>query len=814
MKFDLKRLRSYQVELITFFLVFIFLLILMSDMSFKGLRPGGVDVIGSKGKTQQLREFQEKTGETALWNPPLFSGMPYYHRIGGRVFSLDTFFNNVLGKILYLYIWLYLLGFIGMYYLLREFKISFWAAVICSLSYILIPYYMSMLSIGHFAKFRPVLYMPIVTYFFVSFLNKGKLLRLSFFILVFSIQIRTQHYQIIFYQIILLLFLGVFYLVKQVKVNKKTALLRFVGTVFSSVIIFLMVAQPLLVTRDYTPYSIRGGTGDDKSTGLSSDYATKWSLNPAEMIVWFMPRFYGGTSGEIYNGTRVDQFKGQRIPGYWGEMPFTQSYDYIGAILLILAIFGLITSWGKGLIKLLAGLFVLSLLLSFGRHFSLIYDFFFRYVPTFNKFRVPAMVSILMHFLIVIFAGFGLTKIFSRNEDPKRITKILTGVLIFTLILGLIPLLFGSEYDLIKTGETQQYNPQAVKYLQTARLEMMQNDGIRLILLSLVFYLIFMLYRTNKLKSYIFIILIIGLIMVDQIPFFKKAEGELYDSDTLEKVYFKKSDTDRFILQDQDYYRIFPLTENPFNNSDWCYYHNSIGGYSGAKLRIYQDIIENCFFSGTDDRLPLNWQLIRMLNTRYIISNQELPDDQLQKLFYDKREELFTYRLKPVPEPAWFVKEIKIIPDKQARLDSLNEQDYNVYSTAILEKDPPFMIQKPDSVNISVEEASINHITYEVYNNKPGLFVASEIFYPQGWKCFVNNQETEIYKTNHVLRSVYVENRGYNTIRFVFEPDKFRKYYTISLFGHIIAWILLLLGIISSFKKRVQPNDIDNSTSL
>ncbi|MBC8384096.1 MAG: hypothetical protein H8E57_01095, partial [Candidatus Cloacimonetes bacterium] len=189
------QLKDYQKNIIAFLGVFIILLIVLSPMAFKGLRPGGVDVIGSKGASHQRAEYEKETGEMALWNSPVFSGMPIYHRLGGKVFSADTFITRILGKILYLNIWMYLIGFMGMFFLLRQLKISYFAAVFGALAFMFIPHYMSLLSIGHFQKFRPIMFMPFVTYFFIAFLNRKHLLYLIGFIIALSVQIRTLHFQ-------------------------------------------------------------------------------------------------------------------------------------------------------------------------------------------------------------------------------------------------------------------------------------------------------------------------------------------------------------------------------------------------------------------------------------------------------------------------------------------------------------------------------------------------------------------------------------------------------------------------------------------
>lgn len=795
--------RDFTKYLLTFILVFIFILVLLYPMAFQGLRPGGVDVLGAKGRTHQLQAYEKESGERVLWNKPVFSGMPIYHRLGGETFSFDTFLSGVLGKLLYLNIWMYLIGFIGMFFLLKELQINFWPAVLCALAYILIPHYMSLLNIGHFAKFRPIMYMPLVTFFFIAFLSRYNLLYLAGFIFSFSVQIRTQHYQIIFYQIMLLVFIGIFLLVRELRLRPVRGFIKFGLIVFASLIILLMVAQPLFVTSEYTPYSIRGGTGEEDSGGLEMDYATSWSLNPAETVVWFIPRFFGGTSGEMYQGSRVAELHGRRIPGYWGEMPFTQSYDYIGVFILFFAAVGLILNRKQGFIRLLAGLFLLALLLSFGRHFPYVYNLFFRFVPAFNKFRVPAMISVLMHLIMVIFAAYGVNSLFT---SPEKKRKNLTGKLIliwgFFILLGLIPMLFGNSFKLFRETEIGQYNPGVISLLKTARLDMMQTDALRSMLIMTAFFLIAMLYLNRKMKSIFCIVLLLGIIMLDQIPFFKKAEGDLYDPLELEKRHFRQTDTDRFLLQDQDYFRIFPITENPFNNNDWSYYHNSIGGYSGAKLRIYQDLIENCFRGNKQDPISLNWEILKALNTRYIVSSQELPSARLQLVFQDKKSELFTYRMLNDPCPAWFVKNYEVVRERQERLGRLNDPQLDLHETVILEEEFPLPLEYPDSSFIRVVDPSFNHIEYEVSCSDPGLLVVSEIHYPPGWKCYLDGQETGIYKADHALRAVYINAAGNHQLRFEFSSSAFNRYYRISLLGHLLAWLFLAALIVLILRNK------------
>jgi len=795
--------KSWLRDLLIIIAVFVLILIVFSQMVFEGKQPGGVDVIGSKGSSHQIQEHEKESNTTAYWNPPVFSGMPRYHRLKAQVFSVDTFIGSILGKVIYLNIWLYLIGFIGMFYLLRFFKLGFWVSVFGGLGFIFIPHFMSLLNIGHFAKFRPIMYMPMVTFFFLSFLNKKNLLWLIGFIFAFSVQIRTQHYQIIFYQIMILLFIGLYYLIKML-MNKDTKLflIKFLLIIGGLLLITAMVAQPLFVTNEYTPYSIRGGTGDRESTGLDLDYATKWSLHPGELLTLIMPRFYGGTSNELYTGSKITQWQNKQLPTYWGHMPFTQVYDYLGVVVFFLAVIGLIMSFKKGIIKVLLGLFILSMFLSFGRHLPFLYSLFFQHIPFFNKFRVPSMILVVMQFIVVIWAAFGLKYILEiTKKNQKKLQNVVIGTGTVIIVIGLIVLIFGSSFTLSKVGEASQYDPQVLTMIKQVRLEMLQTDALRMIMFTVLTAGAILLFLNKKIKNYIFIGLIFIILLADLLPYVKKAEGDLYDPVQLERRHFKMKPADQAILQDTSYYRVFPITENPFNNNDWSYYHNSIGGYNAAKLRIYQDIVENCIFKGPDPQVPVNWNILKMLNTKYVISSSQLPQENLAPYHYDQKNKLLVYKATYDPKPAWFVEEVRTIEDRDIRFATLNSPDFDPHKTALLEVDFTQQIEKPDSVNIKTTP-SFNKMTYDVYTNKPGLLVVSEIYYPKGWKAYIDGKEVPIYKTNHILRSIYIDEPGEHDVLFEFSPETFMKYYKISLIAHIFAFVCLIVAAVLTILNR------------
>jgi len=805
-----KKLPPWQINLGIFALALLFLIIFFYPMVFRALRPGGIDVVSNIGNSHQFRLFERETKTIVRWNKTLFSGMPWYQFRGTQVFSLDKIISWA-GQFVYLYVWIYFIGFAGMFLLLRSFKLSYLSAVFGALGFILFPLYMSYLSVGHFTKLRSIMYLPWVTFFFISFLNKKNILYLIGWIFSFSILVRCQHYQIIFYQLLLLSCITTYCFFRFIK-NKRYKILFQKSALLAaaSLLVIVMSAQILLTIGEYTPCSIRGESEQTGSGGLSYSYATQWSLHPAEMANWLMPRFFGGKSAETYTGeitlgNKSVLLNEKTVPGYWGQMPFTESFYYIGAVVIFMALLGLILNWKNNFIKLLLILFSLSLFVSFGRHVPYLYNLFFRFVPLFNKFRVPYMIMVLLHFILIILAGFGLESLFSlAKREPGKLKKAIIGVSGLLLGLGLIPFLAGSRLALSSARDSMN-TPQALEILKAIRLDMMQQDGLRLIVLVLLVGLFCYLFIQGKLKRWVFASLLILILAFDLIPFVLKSEGKLLPQKQVEQAYFQKTAVDKAILQDESYYRVFPLTDRPFANSRWSYYHNSIGGYHAAKLRIYQDIIEEYFQTDNPQKLTFNHNILRLLNAKYIISRVNILPGRLKPYFYDEQSKNSVYMFKEV-KPAWVVNRIQVQKDKDKRLKMLGESSFDPYQTAILEEEIAFKLPSTNQLNIKVKvkEASFNIMEYEVFIEQPALLVMSEIYYPKGWHSYDNGKEIPLYKTDHLLRSVYLSEPGQHLVRLEFKPKSYYLGYYLSLGGHLVAFFLLgLFTFINLYPKRI-----------
>jgi len=604
---------------------------------------------------------------------------------------------------------------------------------------------------------------------------------------------------------ILLFFMGVKYGIGWVKENAYLRVAKvFAMLVLAVGVVAIMVAQPLRVTGEYTPYSIRGGTGEKGSTGVHFAYATNWSFAPEEMFTFLMPRFFGGTSNERYTGNAVPEFRGKRIPGYWGSMPFSGNTEYLGVVAIILAAIGFYALRKQGVVWALVLLIVFSLFLSFGRHFPAFYRLFFQYMPVFNKFRAPVMILVLVMFSICVMAAYGLDALMqvekTRRQELQRVVLWIFGIL---FLVSLVPFLLKGAFSFERPGEAGEYG-RAMEYIRVARYEMMRGSALRLMLFTLLVcgliwgYLRRFWPQKSLLAAGVVVLLLIDLLSVGNWLFDK---DKLLIVEDLERTRFSLSDTDRFLLQDEENFRIFPVGEL-FDSNDWSYYHQSISGYDPAKLRIVQDIIESCLYRGWDPNVPINWNVVDMLNAKYVIAKGAISSSHLQQVFTDKRKQYFVYRNLTVLPRTFFVGHYEVIPERKDRLVRLNDKAFDPGKTAILEFDPRLNIAAPDSnamANIALFEP--DRIALHVQNRHNSLMVLSEVYYPKGWRAYVDGEETEVFKTNHLLRSIFVPG-GAHDIEFRFRPTSYFRNAKISQYSTYILYLLLLMDLGIRFARK------------
>lgn len=808
-------------NIIIFFIVlFIGIVLFYKPLAIDGLEVTGSDMVSGIGKTHQLKLFEKETGKRPLWNPYMFGGMPFYQRYGPVVWSLDTVLNK-LDVLIDWRVWYLWAAALAMFLLVKFLGLNVLAAMMAAVAFILMPHFQALIIVGHFAKFRALMWIPLILLTFLVLLKRRDFFSMLLFALAFSFQMRTQHYQIIFYTLLLLLFMGTGPYLRLATGKNWNAFIKLSGLVAASVVlVILIVAQPLFVIKEYAPYSTRGGNAvsieekqsEQDKQGVGFDYATRWSYSVDEFWNLIIPKFHGGTSQEVYTGDSVPQLKNRTIPAYWGSMPFTQSYEYLGIILVFLAFVAIFFCWDRVEVKGLLFLTIFALVLSLGKNLAVLYKLFFYYLPYFDKFRAPQMILTLVMFNTTLLAAFGIDFLLRGDLNEKKTTiklYALGGVFLFFV---LIPLLFGSNFALSQPGEIQrysgQYGPegaqQIMEMMKKARLDILTGSALRSLLFLALSLIILLILKNGWLKKDLAVMILVGVIFLD-LGFISKSyiKGKFRDPKRIEARAYAENALDAIIKKDKTLFRLSPPMRDLGNDTRWCYFYQSVGGYSPAKLQEIQDLIENNFIGWPDPAMPLNLNVFGMLNTKYIVETQRLSHPDLQFAGSDINQKLNLYLNNKVLPRAFFVKEVRQYSDGAERLKFMNTEEFKPAEMALLEEELPGPVSAPDSSSAKVTHFEPDKIELKVFTDKKALMVVSEVYYPKGWRATLENgEELKIYKTNHILRSVVVPS-GKHTITMVFHPSTFYAGIKISLVGLLITYLGILFFIYRQYGSNI-----------
>ena len=783
-------------------LVLVLVLVYFAPIVFENKVPPSTDIIAWKGNAHSILEARKQFHYTPLWANNVFSGMP------AHLISLRPPFEQParyiiegLSAVLKWQTIYYILGAFGMLLLLRFWKLSMSASLFGSLVFIWWPHLIGLLEAGHNSKLQTIMCMPIVLYFFLRLFKKADLLNFSLFTIAFSIAVRAGHYQIVFYTALAMAFFGVVQVVKMFLNKKATAAAMATVMVIAGLGLGVaMSAFNAIQVREYSKYSIRGGTGEKGSSGLDFDYATQWSLHPGEMYNFIIPRFWGGHSSQMYDGDAVPQLKGRVIPGYWGHMPFTSTTDYLGVVAVFFAVIALVLGWRRTEVKILAALAVFAALLAFGRHFPPLYKLFFNFAPFFNKFRVPTMAVVLIMFCNAMLAGIGFHELLTRGRemDAQKALKTLGAIFAIFVLLGVAPVLMRNTLALVRAQEVGSYNDQVLTMLKSARFDLLKGDAVRMLALVAAAFGLVVLYVKNWLGKPLFIGAMLLLLLVDLLPIDKRYMKQLVPKSRMD-AYFTKTKLDDFLLNDKEPHRVYPLGQLS-DQAHWSYYHQSVEGYHPAKLRIYQDIRESCLMNGSDpgfgnNQAPINWNIVNMLNAKYLLAQGGLDHANLTPVYRDQAQKITVYENKAALPRAFCVGKSEVIAERKARLDRLNRASFRPDSVAIVEKELSSSIAAPNEWSTKITRYEPNYIDVEVSTDKQTLLVLGEIFYPAGWKAFIGDEQKEIYKVNHILRGVIVP-AGTSVVHFKLEPKSYKISTAMMGVSMTLVYILLLIGLL------------------
>ena len=728
------------------------------------------DAINSRGWGNDLVEHYEKTGEYGHWSNAMFGGMPANYtympksenvfRHLGRLFTLawmgGTGRHNG-------YIFLSLVCF---YIFLISIGCNSWLSFMGAVAYTLCSYNLIIVGVGHMNKALVMATMaPIIGGVILCY--RGKLMLGSFVTLVFAgMNIYWNHQQISYYLLLVLLFLAVVYLVYAVREKQLARYFKATGVLaVVAVLAILPSVGQLWPTMDYAKESVRGEAvlkpkGDtQQASGLDIDYAYQWSYGIEETLTLMIPNIYGasshydlGTSSETYRlfsrsyGAAQAKKIVKQMPAYWGAQPFTSGPVYIGAIVCFLFVLSLFVVKGRERWWLLAAT-VLSLILSWGKNFPLLNEFFFYNLPLYNKFRAPSMALVIASLTMVtlgVLTVVEFMKVCKSGDEAakKRLTRALGISFAATGGLSLLFALFGSAIFSFEAPSDAAYPSVLADALRADRASMLASDAWRSFAFIAATAVALFAYMRFSFKSRYLYIALTVLVIFDLWPVAWRflSWNDFVPKKKVEE--FLPTAADKLILRDtHPNYRVLNLAASTFNDSRTSYFHKSVGGYSPAKLRRYQDIIDN-YFNGS-----INMNILNMLNVRYIIVPDENDVPQVQANPDAMGNCWFVDSIVWVDTPD---EEIAAIGDGDLRSTAFIEDSWKdkfpAYSDYCNPVDSTAVIDMQEYVNPGV-------IRYRSYSPTPQLAIFSEVYY-KTWKAYVDGKEVPLLRADYLLRAL------------------------------------------------------------
>ena len=794
------------------------------------------DASAGRGLGHELQTYYEQTGEHTRWSNSAFSGMPTY-QIAPSYKSTD-----VLSKVMQVYhlglpdnVWYVFAYLLGFYILLRAFNFRKELAALGSIIWAFSSYFFIIIAAGHIWKVWALAYLPPMIAGVVLAYRGKYLWGLLVTALFTAFEVKANHVQMTYYYLFVVFFMVIAYLVEAIKQKKFAHFAKATAVcVVGATLGILINSSNLYHTWEYGKESMRGkselvkkNSANQTNSGLERDYITQWSYGIGETWTLLIPNAKGGASVPLAsNETAMKKADPQfmqvyeQLGQYWGNQPGTSGPVYVGAFVLMLFILGLFIVKTPMKWALLAAT-ILSILLSWGRNFMPLTDFFIDYVPMYAKFRTVASILVIAEFTIPLLAVMALKTLIEEKEALKQNMKyvyisfgLTAGV---ALLFALAPSLFFSSF--ISDAEMQALKNIPAEYLSPLmtnltqmREAMFSADCYRTVFIIVIGTALLVLYRYNKLKANVMVVIIAALCLVDMWMVNKRYLNDaMFVERSVRDNEPEMSNTDKIILQDKSLdYRVLNLASNTFNENETSYFHKSIGGYHPAKLRRYQEMIEHyiapemqktmqAIMTAGGDMSKVDgrsiYPILNMLNTKYFI----LP--------------LQGNQTAPVMNPytygnAWFVDKVTYVNNANEEIDKVGKIELRHEAVADKQFEAVLKVSNVQGNVSQVELVSYapNKLKYNVSSEKGGVVVFSEIYYP-GWTATIDGQKTELGRVNYILRALNVE-KGKHTIELTFDPQSVHTTEIIAIISFATLLILIAFIAFLGYKKRKNCNVI------
>ena len=756
---------------------------------------------------KEQNDFRAADNVEPFWTNSAFGGMPTYqlgakypHDYIGAIDDVLRFLPRPAD-----YLFLYFLGFYGLMLVL---KVDPLKAFFGALAFGLSTYLIIILGVGHNAKAHAIAYMPMVIAGFILVFQKKYILGGLVTLLASALEINANHFQMTYYLLIFLLILSAYYSYQFLKDKNYKGLLYSIGILgVAGVFAVGANATNLLATAEYADFSTRGkseltynpdGSTNSSSSALTYDYITEYSYGIAESFNLIAPRLFGGSNNEavgkdsnmyefmISQGVPEDQATDfvSGMPTYWGDQPIVAAPAYIGVVVFFLAIMALFIDKRKIKYVFLSGAAV-ALVLSWGKNFPLVTDFFIDFVPMYNKFRAVSSIQVILELCFPVLAIMGLQSFFTL--DKKLQWKALYETTI--LGLGIFLILFFSKSMFSFSGGSdayfqENYGPEFVNALKQDRMSLYSADLLRSSFFIIVVSGVLWLSMKEKVAQNTAII-IVGLLMVSDLFFVDKnyVSAKDFVRGSQVEAPFQETPSDAEILKDTSHYRVFEVSGN-LSSARASYFHKSIGGYSAVKPRRMQQLFDYQIANN-------NMEVLNMLDVKYVIQT-------------DKTGKEFPTSNPKANGNAWFVSQVKLVNSADEEMKALkgldsknvalvNSNDFKIKNTAFA---------KDNSARIILETYKPNYLKYVSNNANEGLAVFSEMYYGKGWNAYIDGKSVDHIRVDYVLRGLNIP-AGKHTIEFKFEPQVIKTGSMITLISSIGMLLLLAGGIYFERKKKI-----------
>ena len=774
----------------------------------------------SKINSKEIQDFREKTGREPLWTNSIFSGMPAYLISTLYPGNLIKYVDATKLKAFKMPVSVLFLSMLGFYIMLLFFGVDPWLAIAGAIAYGFSSFFFQILGAGHNTQAIALAYMaPMIGGIYYTY-RRDALKGALFTAFILALEISANHPQITYYGLICVLIFGIVEFIYSLQ-NK--TVMKFLGNSALLILPFIVAIginfASLYTTYEYGKYSIRGKSdltaeNNNTTSGLNKDYITTWSYGVDETFNLLIPNYKGGSSRPFDNNSETykalseknNQAAAAQLQKYWGTQPGTDGPHYVGAIVFFLFILGLILIKGPEKWWLLAAT-ILSIMLAWGKNFMPLSNLFIDYFPGYNKFRAVTMTLVIAEFCIPLLGFLALRDIFNGSTGKKDILKAIkiaggiTGG--FLLLVLIIPGIAGSF--------VAQNEAQLPDWLKTAlisdRRSLLRSDSLRSLVFILLSAGVIYAFISDKIRKEYAIVAIGLLIFFDLWTVDKRyLNADRFERPLTIKKSFVPSVADASILKDPSQQRVLNLTTSPFNdNSPTSYFHKSVGGYHGAKMERYNELIDSSIypeisaFEATAQKAQsleelqsalnnISMPALNMLNTKYVIYNPGAA---------------------PLVNPnalgnSWFVekpvfaenanKEISLIkslnPSREATIDNIFKDQITKPSYPVLENEKIVLVSyQPDE------------LVYKSTAKEEKLAIFSEIYYPAGWKCFIDGKENKYFRADWVLRGMIVP-AGDHEIKFTFKPSSYYTGNKISLASSVLLILVIAGYFFTRFYKK------------